>query len=129
MSNYLLPDMFFYLFSFLVSFVDLILTLMQEALTFQSFGLEFRQDATRNKAHIVFYPTNDCEKGAIEQCDHILEELCVKLQREHIEFVIGAHVFNCLKQCCFPYAECVTQKLHRINIVFHSSKVQSYVVH
>ena len=101
--------MFFYLFSFVVSFVYLLLTVMQGALILQSFGMEFRQGA-KSYAHFVFYHTNDCEKGAIEQCDHILEELCVMLQREHIEFVIGAHVFSCLKQCGFPNAVCVTQK-------------------
>ena len=102
--------MLFFSFSFVVSFVYLLLTVMQGTLIFQSFGMEFRQGATRNYAHFVFYPTNDCEKGAIEQCDHILEELCAMLQREHIEFVIGAHVFNCLKQCGFPNAVCVTRK-------------------
>ena len=100
--------MFFFSFSFVVSFLYLLLIVMQEgALILQSFDMDFGQGATRNYAHFVFYPTNDCDKGAIEQCDHILEELCVILQREHIEFLIGAHVFNCLKLCGFPNAVCV----------------------
>ena len=120
--------MFFFSFSFVDSFVYLLLTVMQGALILQSFGMKFPQGATRN--YFVFYPTNDCEKEAIEQCDHILEELFVMLQREHIDFVIGAHVFNCSKQCGFPNAVCDTKNFtESTSCSKFSSKVQSYVVH
>ena len=71
--------------------------------------MEFRQSATRQYAHFLFYPTLLNEEAAISQCEIVMEEVIQRLQDKQFQYFIGGHVTNCLKQCGFKDAECVTK--------------------
>ena len=73
--------------------------------------MEFRKQATAQFSHFIFYLNNKCEHTANHQCELVKQKVASYLMEENITFVIGEHLFACLKQCGFDDdgIECVAR--------------------
>jgi len=47
----------------------------------------------------VFYPNQTFEGKAVEQCEYVREKLQAIFAENNVDYVIGAHLFQCYKQC------------------------------
>ena len=67
--------------------------------------MEFRRKASSFYAHFVFYPNTNFEDKAVKQCFYVREKLCALFAVENIDYLVGAHLFNCYKQCGYKHEE------------------------
>ena len=61
--------------------------------------MDFRQKSSSLYAHFVFYPNQTFERKAVEQCEYVREKLQAIFAENNVDYVIGAHLFQCYKQC------------------------------
>ena len=61
--------------------------------------MELRRNSSSFYAHFVFYPNQTSEGKAVEQCEYVREKPQAIFPENNVEYVIGAHLFQCYKQC------------------------------
>ena len=59
----------------------------------------FRPKPSSLYAHFVFYPKQTFGGKAVEQCEYVREKLQAIFAENNVDYVIGAHLFQCYKQC------------------------------
>ena len=61
--------------------------------------MDLRRKPSSLYAHFVFYPNQTFEGKAVEQCEYVREKLQAIFAENNVDYVIGAHLFQCYKQC------------------------------
>ena len=67
--------------------------------------MEFRRKSSFLYAHFVFYPNPNSEDKAVKQCLYVREKLCEMFAARNVDYLMGAHLFSCYRQCGYNFDE------------------------
>ena len=67
--------------------------------------MNFRRKSSSFYAHFVFYPNPNFEDRAVKQCLYVREKLCEMFAARNVDYLMGAHLFNCYRQCGYKLDE------------------------